>query len=189
MHSVRWRELKTLLRGNTPPGRQFIGSYVDPQGKQRESHMMRLWSLHIGRRIAIIVSAIAAAAIEGEQGEQGPPGPPTYLDTYMVSERFNLSGSEDEGGEGGSGGGDGRSFAQTYRGYELIADGDMESAPVILATRPNVQEPSNGGEDSDAGGEQGPDESVESWLVSVEHSGLNGVDVWAICNVTSGEEG
>ena len=141
---------------------------------------------------------------QGDQGVQGPAGPPTFLDTYMVSERHNLGG--DEGGdEGGGGGGDGRAFTQAISGpfmasceagdllvaggYELIADGDMESAPLILSTRPFVQPPGNGGGgDGDEGGEEGPTEAVESWLVSVEHSGLSGVDVWAICNVTGGEE-
>lgn len=144
---------------------------------------------------------------QGIQGEQGPPGPPTYLDTYMVSEHHDLSGGGDEGGDDGGGGNDGRSMTQALSGpfmascepgddlltggYELIADGDMESAPMIQATRPFTHTPGSGGEDSDGGGEGGEESSepIESWLVSVEHSGLQGIDVWAICNVDgSGEE-
>ena len=125
---------------------------------------------------------------QGDQGVPGPTGPPTFLDTYMVSERHAIGGD----------GGDGRSLEQVLSGpflascspgdflvtggYELIADGDRTSAPVVLAERPFVQTPSDGGDDSD--GELGPTEPIESWLVSVEHDGgLIAVDVWAICNV------
>ena len=136
---------------------------------------------------------------QGPQGEQGPPGPPTFLDTYFVSERHAIdTGDGGDDGDGGDGGNGGRLVAPILSGpflascnpgdfvvtggYELIADGDSLVPPIVLATRPFLQ-PGGGGGD-DGGGSSDP---TESWLISVQHdSGLQAVDVWALCNVAGG---